>query len=57
MYSNFGEVWFKALEFSFFDPPPFGFFGGGGEFFKKKLSEITSFTTLLITEFAVELIV
>ena len=53
------KIWFSLVqgqEFTFFHSPPLGRFFGGN-FFKQKLSEITSPTTLLIRQFAVELIV
>ena len=53
------KIWLSLLQgqkFTFFPPPP-PLGGFLGEFFKQKLSEITSPTTLLIRQFAVELIV
>ena len=56
MYTKFGGVCSKGKDLHFFHPtPPLG--GFGGEFFKQKLSEITSPTTLLMRQLAVELIV
>ena len=53
------KIWLSLLQgqgFTFFSPhPPFGWFLGG--IFKQKLSEITSPTTLLMRQFAIELIV
>ena len=49
MYTNFGWVWFKAIEFSFFDPPPpIGWVLE--EYFYTKISEITFCTTLIQTK-------
>ena len=53
----FGGTLTSKGEFRPLDPPLYVFFFGGGGFFKRKLSKITHPTTLLITKFAVELIV
>ena len=53
------KIWLSLLQgqgFTFFSPPP-PWGGFWGEFFKQKLLEITSPTTLRMRQFAVELIV
>ena len=54
------KIWLSLLQgqgFTFFSPHPHPLGGFWGEFFKQKLSESTCPTTLLIRQFAVELIV
>ena len=53
------KIWFSLVqgkELSFLNPPPL-WVVFWGNFFKQKFSEITSPTTLLIRQFAVELMV
>ena len=54
------KIWLSLLQgqgFTFFSPHPLFWVVFGREFFKQKLSEMTSPTTLLMRQFAVELIV